>query len=302
MAAPPSATTAADGGVIAPGQDPADRAPHGGGASDVVIARAGKRSSRRSLVVLVVLLVLVVAGGAAYLVTKKNNSTPTPAAAPASPAASAATDTALAGSINLRLADLPIGWTEAAPAAAVVRPPVAPAVAQADATNTMAACLGTSYAVVSGLFGSGSLPGQTSLVQSPTFLSAAGSSFQMASRTQTLGSAEQVSTLDSVFTNPKFPTCYQQYAGSLVAAAAPGSTARVQTVGLTAPSGVKTYGFVTTYAIAGSGSDVVGSAFLLGGRVVTVLQPTTNGAAIPSSVFAPAYDAVAARVAAASNR
>jgi hypothetical protein len=36
--------------------------------------------------------------------------------------------------------------------------------------------------------------------------------------------------------------------------------------------------------------------------VVSILQPSTSGAAIPSSVFAPAYDAVAGRVAAAANR
>ena len=42
---------------------------------------------------------------------------------------------------------------------------------------------------------------------------------------------------------------------------------------------------------------MVGDAYLLGGRVVTIIQPTTNGAAIPSDVFAPAYDAVAGRVA-----
>ena len=53
-------------------------------------------------------------------------------------------------SINLRLADLPTGWTQAPPAQAVVRPPVAPAAAQAAAANTMASCLDTSYAVVSG--------------------------------------------------------------------------------------------------------------------------------------------------------
>jgi hypothetical protein len=245
-------------------------------------------------VLLVVLLVVVVAVGAGYLISKKSSSTPTTAPAVVSPGI---TDTALATSINLRLADLPPGWQVAPPAQAVVRPPVATAAAQASATNAMAACLGDSYAVVSGLFDSGSLPGQTSLVQSQVFQSAAGPSFEMASRTATLASATQVQALDSVFTNPKFDACYLQYRTSLGQAAVAGTTVAVQPVTLTAPRGVSSYGVVTTYTVPGAGTQVVGDAYLLGGRVVTVIQPSTSGAAIPSDVFGPAYNAVAGRVA-----
>ena len=182
-----------------------------------------------------------------------------------------------------------------------MRPPVAPAAAQATATNAMASCLSSSYAVVSGLFDSGSLPGQASLVQSPMFQSAAGSSFQMASRTTASSSSGQVQALDSVFTDPKFDTCYQQYQSLLIQAAAPGATASVQPVTLTSPTGVQAYGVVTTYTVPNAGTEVVGDAYLLGGRVVTVIQPSTNGAAIPASVFAPAFNAVASRVAASAS-
>jgi len=59
---------------------------------------------------------------------------------------------------------------------------------------------------------------------------------------------------------------------------------------------------VSTYTVPGAGTQVVGDAYVLGGRTVTVIQPSTNGAAIPSSVFAPAYNAVAARVAAGASK
>jgi len=291
--APPTVGT-----PVPPGDQPMPSTSGADGASGVTLAKSGSRSNRRSLV-LVVLLVLVVAGGAAYVVSKRNNSTPATPAVPATPATSAAADTALAGSINLRLADLPAGWTESAPAEAVVRPPVAPAAAQASATNTMASCLNTSYADVSGLLGSGSLPNQTSLVESPIFQSAAGSSFEMGSKTMILASPGQVQALDGIFTNPKFDLCFQQYAGALAAAAVPGATVQVQPVTLTAPTGVQAYGVVSTYTLAGTGTDVVGDAYLLGGRVVTVLQPSTNGPAIDGDVFSPAYNAVAGRVGAA---
>jgi hypothetical protein len=270
------------------------------GTDGVVLADAGSGARRRGLIALVVVLVLVLVG-AGYLITKKSPSTPT-VTAPAPGAGSGATDTVLAGSINLRLADLPAGWTTTPPAQAVVRPPVASAVSQATAVNAMASCLDSSYAVVSGLFASGSLPGQTSLVQSPVYQSAAGSSFEMASRTTVLTTSGQMQALEGVFANPKFATCYQQFHQSLAAAATPGSTVAVQPVTLASPQGVTTYGFVSTYSVPGSGTEVVGDAYLFGGRVVTVIQPTTDGAAIPSSVFAPAYDAVAGRVAAAASK
>jgi hypothetical protein len=266
-----------------------------------VLAGPSARRNRGSKIALVVLLVLVLGGGAWYVISKRNNSTNTPATAPpvAPPAATTTADTALAASINLRLTDLPAGWIVAPPAQAVVRPPVAPAAMQAAATNTMAACLGTSNAVVSGLFGSGALPGQTSLVPSRTFESAAGSAFEMGSTTRTLASTGQVQALEPLFTNPKFVACYQQYLTALAVGAVPGATVAVQPVTLGGPSGVQTFGVVSTYTLPGAGTAVVGDAYMLGGRVISILQPSTNGPAIDSSVFTPAYNAVAGRVAAA---
>jgi hypothetical protein len=271
------------------------------GSSEVVLAASGAKSGRTALVVLVVLLVLVVLGGVGYLVAKPNSTaTPTPAAPnPAAP--NPAADTATAGAINLRLSDLPAGWTVVPPAQAVVRPPVAPATAQIAAANTMAACLGTSAAVVSGLFGPGSLPDQTSLVASPTYQSAAGSSFEMASRTAMLSSAGEVQALDNVFTDPKFDLCYQQYEGALAAAAVPGATVQVQPVTLGGPTTVQSYGVVSTYTLPGVGTEVVGDAYMLGGRVISELQPSTNGPSIPGPVFAPVFHSVVGRVAAATR-
>ena len=310
VAATPTDRLAVQDTPIAPGSDPADATADASadatsedhGTSGVVLADPGHRTSRGARIALVLVALVVVLGGIAYVVTKKSGTTAAPAAAPSSPASAAAADTALAGSINLQLTDLPAGWTVVPPAQAVVRPPVAPAVAQADATNAMAACLNTSYAVVSGLFDAGSLPDQTSLVQSPTFQSAAGSTVEMASKTTTLGSPGQVQALDAAFSSPKFVPCYQQYVGTMVAAAVAGSTAQVQSVTLNGPPGVQTYGVVTTYTVPGAGTQVVGDAYILGGRVISVVQPSTNGPAIPVSVFTPAFDAVAARVAAASNK
>jgi hypothetical protein len=105
-----------------------------------------------------------------------------------------------------------------------------------------------------------------------------------------------------VFTSPKFVGCYQQYMGALVAGAVAGATAQVQAVTLPEPPAVQSYGVVTTYTIPGSGTEVVGDAYMLGGRIVSILQPTTNGPAVPGGVFTEAYDAVSGRVSAAASR
>ena len=285
------------------GQPPGDGSSSGSGdsgAGSPVAASSGSKPNRRNLILLVVLLVVAVAAGG-YLISKKSSSTTTTATLPP-PVSTATADAVLAGSINLRLADLPSGWTLVPPAQAVARLPVAPAVAQANAANAMASCLNTSYAVVSGLFASGSLPGQTSVVQSPMFASAAGSSLEMASRTTTMRSPGQVQALNAAITSPKLVDCLQGYQTALAQAAVPGATVQTQPVTLPAPTGVSTYGMVSTYTIPGIGTEVVGDAFLLGGRVVTVIHPSTNGSAIPSDVFAPAYGAVASRVAASVTR
>ena len=290
---PPGATTAV--GEVQP-----DGSSDNGLPPQVVLADKSKRSKHNAQVVLVVALILVMLAGAGFLVAKGRSTTTSSSSS--TPDTSKAADSFLAGSINLGLADLPTGWSQPSPAQAVVRPLVAPAVAHADATNAMAACMGTDYAVISGLFDSGSLPGQTSLVQSPVFQSAAGSSFEMASRTAILASPGQVEAFNALFTSPKFVPCLQQFQTTLAAAAVAGSSAQVQPVTLTGPAGVQSYGVVTTYTIPGAGTMVVGSAFLLDGRVVTVINPSTSGAPIDSAVFTAAFNSVAGRVAAASSK
>lgn len=290
---PPGATTA-------PGEVQADGSSDNGLPPQVVLADKSKRSKRNAQVILVVVLVLVMLAGAGFLVAK-GRSTTTSSSFPI-PDTSKAADSFLAGSINLGLADLPTGWTQPSPAQVVVRPLVAPAVAHADATNAMAACMGTDYAVISGLFDSGSLPGETSRVDSPVFQSAAGSSFEMSSRTAMLASPGQVEAFNALFASPKFVPCLQQFQTTLAAAAVAGSSAQVQPVTLTGPAGVSSYGVVTTYTIPGAGTMVVGSAFLLDGRVVTVINPSTSGAPIDAAVFTAAFNSVAGRVAAASSK
>ena len=140
------------------------------------------------------------------------------------------------------------------------------------------------------------------MVQSPIFQSPTGSALQMGSRTMTLTSAGQVQALDALFASPKFVGCYQQYVQALVAGAAPGAVAQVQSVTLPQPSSVQSYGVVTTYVIPGAGTEVVGEAYMLGGRLVSVLQPTTNGPAVPGDVFTQAYDAMSGRMSAAAGR
>jgi hypothetical protein len=75
----------------------------------------------------------------------------------------------------------------------------------------------------------------------------------------------------------------------------------VQAVPLTAPAGAKAYGYVTTFTIPGVGNEVVGDAFIIGDRVVTLLKASTSGPSIPSAEFNQAFQAVAGRVARANG-
>ena len=280
-----------EGGAFPPASDVA---PSGSSAK-------GGRNNRTAVLLLVILLVVVVAGGAIYYVKKHNNSS-TPSATPTTAAGGVSADVALAGSINLRLGDLPAGWTRAAVAAEAERPPAAPPAAQAKAVQAMASCLGQPATVASGLFGGGALPGQQTAVRSPTFASGADPNIQMFSSTAVLGTAAEAEAAASAFAAPTFGTCYAQFQSATIAATVPGATASVQTVTLTAPAGVKSYGYVTTFTIPGQGTEVVGEAYMLGNTTVTRLQPSTNGPAIPGGAFTPAYNAVVARVAQAATR
>jgi hypothetical protein len=269
-------------------------------------AKPARKSSRATLAVLLVVL-LVVIGGVAYFAVKRNNNSTSPPAGAPSPSPTAApipsstvADSALAASINLRLTDLPTGWVRATtdqPA----RPPTAPVAAQARASQALAACLGQPLVVVSGLFGLAGVPGQTAAVRSPSFQDGADPAIQMVSQSTVMQTTGDAQSLTAPFLNPNFATCYGQFQSSLVSSAVPGSTAQVQTVQLPAPVGVKAFGYLTTYSAPNQGSQVVGQAFLIGGRVETLLEPSTNGPPVPSGPFESAYHAVLGRLARSVN-
>jgi hypothetical protein len=210
--------------------------------------------------------------------------------------------TALAASVNLRIGDLPSGWSRAPAAGQTARPPVAPAAAQAQANQALASCLGEPYQVVAGLFAGATLPGQAGAAKSPTFQTGSDPNVTMSSTATVLASAAGLQTLEAPFTKPNFGTCFGQYQSSLASAAVPAATAQVQPVTLVAPAGVQAYGYVTTLTIPNQGGEVVGEAFLLGGRIETLLEPSTNGSSIPSAPFTSAFNAVTGRMAAAVNR
>jgi hypothetical protein len=260
----------------------------------------GGRNNRTAILLLVLLLVVVAAGGAYYFVKNRNNNTTTTTVAPAVPSGGAAAY-ALAQSINLRLTDLPTGWTHDTAPGAAARPPAPSAAALASANQALATCLDQPTAVVSGLFGL-SAPGQLALATSPVFQSASVPGIQMYSATRTMSTATEAQALAAPFVAPNFATCYGTYQTTLASAAVPGATAAVQVVTLTAPSTVHSFGYVTTFTLPGQGTEVVGQAFIIGGRTETRLQPSTTGAAIPSSDFNPPYNAIVGRVAQAAAR
>jgi hypothetical protein len=267
-------------------------------------AKPARKSSRATVAVLLVVLVVVVGGFAYFAVKRHNNSTSSPGTPPtATPSgpSPAVVDTALAASINLRLTDLPAGWVRTT-SDQTARPPAAPVAAQARASQALSACLNQPVAVVSGLFGLAGLPGQTAAVRSPSFAEGADPAIQMVSQSTVMQSAADAQSLTAPFANPNFVSCYQQFQSSLVSAAVPGSTAQVQVVQLPAPTGVRAFGYLTSYTIPNQGSEVVGQAFLMGGRIETLLEPSTNGPAVPSAPFQSAYDAVVGRMARSVNK
>lgn len=260
-----------------------------------------KKKSRTTLVLLVV-LVLVVIGGVTYFLLKKNNNNSTTTASTAAPAPAPLTgDTALAASINLRLSDLPTGWAVATPGGAV-RPPVAPAAAQVQATRGLSQCLGVPYATAAGLFATSPIPGQTGSATSPIFADGSDATIRMFSSTRVMANTAAVQSLASPFANTSFLTCFGEYQSVLASAATPGATAQVQVVGLAAPTGVQAYGYLTTITIPNQGTDIEGEAFLFGGRIESKLEPTTGGAQVPTSAFTPALNGMESRIAASVNK
>ena len=288
-----------------PAADPAPTPPPpgtGGGTDGFMVApKPAPKSTRTLLVVLLAVLVIVI-GGVAYFAVKRNSSTTTTPTAAVPPAPTPAqADTALAASINLRLTDLPSGWTRSPGSGQV--PLTGPlAATQAQANASMGACLGQPTAVVAGLLGGAALPGQSGAATSPVFLSSADPGVQMSSTTTVMTTAAGAHALMATFANPRFLTCFTQYQSALIAAAVPGSTASVQSVTLPVPSGVQSFAYLTTFTSPGRGSEIKGQAFIFGGRIESQLVPETNGPPVPQTPFASAYDAVAGRISLAANR
>ena len=275
---------------VDPGASPGTEAPHD---------KRGGRNNR--LLVLLFVALLVVVAAIAYFVVKKNNNSTTATTSVPGLSATAA-DAALAASINLRQSDLPAGWIPSTTPAEPARPPVAPATAISQANRVLAQCLGVPVATVTGLFSGTGLPGQTGSATSPVFQAPADPTVRMYSATRVMTTAAQANALTAPFTDSSFVSCYAAYQSSVVSAAVPGATAQVQTVPLSAPTGVESFGYLTTLTIPNQGSQVIGQAFIVGGRIESTLEPTTGGVPVPSTAFTPAYNAIAGRVALAVNK
>ncbi|MHB8496908.1 MAG: hypothetical protein ACYDES_02745 [Acidimicrobiales bacterium] len=254
----------------------------------------------RPLIVLLIVLLLAALGGIAYLLVTRHSTTTSPPAAvvpvPANP------DAALARSISLRLTDLPAGWVVAAPGSPTPHLPVPPAATQIAAEQTLASCLGVSQPAVAGLFGGAVFPGHTASARSPVFQSTADPAIQMYSTTEILSTPSDQAALTAPLKGTTFVPCFQQYQTTIVHAAAPGGTVQVAPVFLAAPPGVTIDAFLTTFTIPGQGTTVSGQAFIAGGRILADLQPSTNGPAVPSDAFTPAYLSIADRVSRAAGR
>jgi hypothetical protein len=269
--------------------------PDAGMATDTVKDKPPARNTR--LLALLFVALLVVIAGIVYFVVKKNNNTTTTSPVTNTPGLSAAAaSAALAATINLHQTDLPAGWVPAATAGQPARPPVAPAAAQTQATTALAQCLGTTTATVSGLFAGTVLPGQSGSATSPVFQDPTDATIRMYSTTRVMTTAAQAKALSEPFASAGFLACYTAYQSSLVSAAVPGSTASVQAVSLAAPAGVQTFAYLTTLTIPNQGTEIIGQAFMIGGRIESTLEPSTAGVPVPSDAFNSAYTAVSGRV------
>ena len=271
--------TSGDPGPGVTGEVPAAVAP----------GRAAKRKAARkwqaALLMVLVLLVAVV-GVVIYLLTRPSSST---TATPAT--------IALAKSINLRITDLPSDWSQSGSTTPV--PPLAPTAKLFAAQRTLATCLQLPEAQVEGWFGVGQFSGQVVQATSPTFGTLTTPTVQMSSITSVVATTADSQSLVAAVSSPNFGPCFGQFQ---VASAAVPATAQVQAVTLSAPPGTRSFGYVTTFTLPGAGHEVVGDAFILGGRIATLLKASTNGPVIPSADFNQAYHAVAGRVARASGQ
>lgn len=263
---------------------------------------ADPKSNRTLLWVLLAVLIVAIGAGTFVAVKNKNsNTTVTTVVTNPSPSPAVA-DAALAASINMHLSDLPVGWSRTGGAGQVPTTSVAPVAAQTRANQTLASCLSQPVALVTGLFGGGTLPGQTVSVRSPSFQSGADPNIQMFSDARVFQTTSEAQSLAAPFASANFATCFGQYQSALVSAAVPGATAQVQTVQLQSPAGIRGFGYLTTLNVPNQGTQVVGEAFIVGGRMENLIEPTTNGPPVPSGPFGAAYNSVTARMALAVDK
>src|SRR5450759_4519299 len=101
---------------------------------------------------------------------------------------------------------------------------------------------------------------------------------------------------------PGLSACFQQFQTASASALAPGTTAHVEQVTITPPTGGVAYGFITTFTVPNQGTRVVGDAYIIGGRIEATLQPSTHGPTIPSDAFDAAYNAMVARISASTHK
>ena len=138
---------------------------------------------------------------------------------------------------------------------------------------------------------------------SPTFRSGTDPNIQMYTVTSVLDSTSAAQALTVPFANPNFVSCFGAYQSSLVSAAAPGGKATdITVVPLAAPAGVSAYGYLTTLTIPNVGSEIIGEGWMVGGRIITKIEPTTDGPEVPPDAFNSAYNALVARVALAVDK
>jgi hypothetical protein len=124
----------------------------------------------------------------------------------------------------------------------------------------------------------------------------------MFSDTRVFQTTADAQSLGAPFAASNFATCFGQYQSTLVSAAVPGATAQVETVQLQSPAGIRGFGYLTTLTVPNQGTQVVGEAFIVGGRMETLIEPNTNGPPVPSGPFGAAYNSVTGRMAAAVDK
>src|ERR1035437_2317030 len=270
-------------------------------------APSKKPADRRTLIVLIVLIVIVVIAGVAYFVTKNNNSSTTTATtattSPTSSLSSPAVDKALATSTNLRLSDLPVGWKQAPGSSASISATNTTGKAtETPASTAFATCLGTSAAIIGQVFGTTPQADETVASTSPVFQSPLSSQIEMQSAVNIVKTAADAKADATAFTRPGLIACFQQFQAASASALAPGTTAHVEQVTITPPTGGVAYGFITPFTVPNQGTRVVGDAYIIGGRIEATLQPSPHGPTIPSDAFDAAYNAMVARISASTHK